>query len=393
MVAALVVVVLGAGAVLAWRLTTATPTATATERTVDVSTETIKDTVGATGTVEPLHRADLTFTSSGTVSDVTVAVGDKVTKNQVLARIDDDALQADLDAAKADYQAARDDLTSAQDSSTTTEAELNAAESKVSVQKSKLTQAEEALDAAVLRSPITGTVALVDLAEGDSVGSGSGTSTTNTTSSSAGITVISSNSYTVTTSVGSADLTKIKKGLQAEITPTGATAPIYGTVSSVAVMASETGTSGGTGTSTSSGSSATFDVSIAVTGKQKSLYAGATAAVSIIASQRADVLTVPTAAVRTADGKTVVDKLVDGQKVATPIGVGESYGAVTEVTEGLATGDQVVVTATGRGAGGTGGRTGTGSGGNQGAPGGGAGGFPAGGVPGGAGAGQQGGSR
>ena len=317
------VIVLGASGIVVWRLNAASSAGTSTQRTVTVSEQTIKETVGTTGTVEPRHRADLSFSSSGTITHVYVGVGDKVSKGERLAAIDDDELRADLTAAKADYQAAQDDQATTQDNADSTDAELKAASSKVVAQRSKVRQARAAVKAAILRSTIKGTVAEVDIAKGDSVGSSTGSSGTGSSgtgssgtgssggsdsSASADVTVISTSSYTVSTSVGSSDLSKIKKGLQAEIITTGSTEPFYGTVSSVAVMASSS-----TATTSGSAGSATFDVTIDVTGHPSKLYAGATATVSIIVRQRDNVLTVPTAAISTSNGKTTVDKLVDGK--------------------------------------------------------------------------------
>lgn len=402
-VAAVALVLLGGGGALAWHLIRPGTSATATERTTTLSRETVKETVGATGTVEPARRADLTFGASGTVTSVKVAVGDTVAQGDVLATLNDDDLQADLDAAQADLESAQDEEDTAEDDASSTTAELNAAKAKVAVDKSAVSSAQTALDAAKLRATFAGTVAQVGVAKGDTVGSssssgssssgsgstgsGSGSAGSGSTAStsSAAVTVISTNRYTVEASVGSADLAKVKKGLQAQITTTGSTSTVFGTVSSVAVMAS-TGTTSGTTT----GSSATFPVTIAVTGTRKDLYAGATATVSIIVSQRDDVLTVPTAAISTANGQTVVTKLVGTNKVATPVTLGTSYGATTEVTKGLAEGDQVVVTIPVRAAGGNAsGRSSTGTGGYGGFGGGtggagyGGGAPPAGGQPGG----------
>ena len=395
-VAVAALVLLGGGGALAWSLTRASATPAATERTTTLAKETVKETVGATGTVEPARRADLTFGASGTVTKVDVAVGDTVAKGDVLATLDDDDLQADLDAAQADLESAQDDLDTAEDDSDSTTAELNAAKAKVAVDKSAVSTAQTALDAAKLRATFAGTVAAVGVAKGDTVGSGSsssgssgstGSGTSTSSTSSAAVTVISTNRYTVEASVGSADLAKVKKGLQAQITTTGSTSTVFGTVSTVAVMAS-TGTSTGTGAA-ASGTSATFPVTIAVTGTRKDLYAGATATVSIIVNQRDGVLTVPTAAISSANGQTVVTKLVGTTKVPTPVTLGTSYGATTEVTKGLAEGDQVVVTIPGRTAGGNAsgrsstGTRGYGGGGYGGTGGGGTGGFGGGAAPGG----------
>ncbi len=365
--------------------------ATTFTRTATASTQTVQTTVGTTGTLEPKRQADLSFASSGTVTKVYVSVGDKVEKGDVLARIDDSSLEADVAAAKADLTAAKSNLSDLEDDSDATDTAIASATAQVKLKESALSQAETALDAAALRSTINGTVAEVGVAKGDQVGSGtsgsgtsgsgtsgSGTSGSGSSTSSAAVTVISTNTYVVDTSVGSADLAKLKVGLQAVITPTGDTEPIYGTVATVGVMASSSSSSSG------STSTASFPVTIDVTEAQKSLFAGASATVSIIVEQRDNVLVVPTAAVTTVDGKTVVQKVVNGSPVQTDVTIGSTYGNQTEITKGLSNGDEVQIsfarqttgTRSGSGTGGTGGFGGTGrTGGGTGGFGGGTGGF------------------
>jgi hypothetical protein len=137
----------------------------------------------------------------------------------------------------------------------------------------------------------------------------------------------------VQASVGSHDLPKIKKGLQAEITPTGSTTKVFGTVKSVGIVASSSSSGG-----------ATFPVTILVTGNPKGLYAGGAADVVIIVKQLDNVLTVPTNALHTESGKTVVHQLRNGAQVSTPVTVGTTFGAVTQILSGLRTGDKVVGT-------------------------------------------------
>src|SRR6478609_2785799 len=152
-------------------------TTTVTTRTVPAGTQTMQTTVGTTGTLEPKRRADLSFTSSGTVTSVAVSVGDKVTRGQVLARIDDSSLQADVDAAQADLGAAQSNLSDLTDSSEATSTAIAAARAQVKLKKSTLSQAKAALKAATLRSTIAGTVAAVNIAKGDQVGSGNDSGT------------------------------------------------------------------------------------------------------------------------------------------------------------------------------------------------------------------------
>lgn len=333
-----VAVLLGAGGGGFYLLNAGKATATSVERTAEVTTQTLKETVGSTGTIEPMQRADLSFAVSGTVDAVKVAVGDRVKASAVLATIDDAALKADLDTAEADLAAAQDQLDEAEDDGS--DAEVESAEAQVALKYAQRDQAEKALDQATLTSPIDGTVAVVDIAPGDNVGGGdasggSGAATGSGSTESAAITVISTTSYEVQTSVTGTDLTKIKKGLQAEITPTGATEPLYGTVASIGVLADEA----------EDGTSATFAVTIKITGKPKGVYAGSSADVSIIVRQIPDAITVPTAAITTnADGKPVVRKKSGEATTETVIEIGDSFGESTQVLSGLSAGDQVVIT-------------------------------------------------
>jgi len=96
--------------------------------------------------------------------------------------------------------------------------------------------------------------------------------------------------------------------------------------------------------SSSSSGSASFPLSIAVTGSPKGLYAGGAADVAIIVRQVENLLSVPTNAVPTESGKTVVHQMRDGVQVSTPVTVGTTYGTVTQVLSGVKAGDKVVGT-------------------------------------------------
>ena len=359
----------GGGTWAATRPSAAEPTSTL----VTVSQGTIRQTVSASGTIAPAQQADLSFAVSGTVTAVPATVGDKVAKGATLATVGADDLRTAVDSAQAGVDAAAEQVTAQQDASST---QLAAANAQLAAAKSKLTAAQQSLADATLTAPFAGTVASVDIAVGDRLGSTGGSTAASQgnatgTASAAQIVVISTDGWLVNASVGSADLGQVKKGLQVEITPTGGTAKVFGTVSSVGIIASSSSTG-----------SATFPVTVAITGKPTGLYAGATGAVAIIVRQVTDVLTVPTFALRTVDGRTVVRQLKDGKQVDTEVKLGTAYGATTQVLSGLKAGDQVVVEASQPGAN-TGGGQRPGRTGGAGNPAGGGppGGFPPGGFP------------
>lgn len=335
------VVLAGAGG--AWLLLRGDETAAAATTTATVSTETIQQTVTASGTLAAATTADLSFDVSGTVTAVYVEPGDTVREGQRLARVDDDVLAAELDAAESALDAAETSL-SEHSSDGASDEQIAADEASVVAAESSLEQAQEALDGAVLRSTIAGSVTAVGIEVGDRAGSGSGSSggatavTGNASASSgsdagASITVVTSGSFVLDATVASSDVDKIEKGLQAELTVSGVDETVYGTVSEVGLVA-ETDSTG----------AAAFPVTIKVTGTRDDLYAGSSADVAIIVSQRSDVLTVTSRALQTDGDTTYVDRVGDdGTTERVDVQTGETSGMVTEITSGLVEGDVVQV--------------------------------------------------
>ncbi|HKT56907.1 MAG TPA: biotin/lipoyl-binding protein [Microbacterium sp.] len=361
-VAGVVVVAVVAGGLVIRARANAQPTL----QTVAATTTTMQQTVSASGTVASADEADLSFGSAGTVTAVDVTVGQRVSKGQALATID----TTQLSSAVAVAQAQVDQAQAAVDAGGTS-AQQASANAQLASADASLASAKAALADATMRSPISGVVAAVNIAVGDQVGSGSsgtgtgrsgasggsgtgstGTGSTGSGSSSTAISVISTSSWVVDATVGSADLASLKKGLEATITLSGSTTPVFGTVQSIGVVAQS---SSGTNTG-----SAQFPVVIAVTGSPAGLYSGTDATVSIVVKQLQNVLVVPTLAVHTTNGKTEVTVMHNGRRVQTPVTIGSIFGTRTQITAGLKSGDQVVVPVfTPTGTTGTGTRTGT----------------------------------
>ncbi len=330
----------------------AAQTTAATTTTQTVSTGTIKQSVSASGTLAPAVDDTLTFSSSGVVTSVLVSEGQSVTKGQKLATIDSASLAATVAQDKAtvasDEAKVDDDQTN-----DATAAQLAADEAAVTAAANQLASAETALAGATLLSPVTGVVAAVGFTVGESVsgsgsasgsgstsgsssgagsgGSGSGATTT-TASSSSGIEVISTNSWLVNATVDATSVGLIKAGNQAQLAVTGATGTVYGTISSVAVLSS------------SSGTTASYPVAIAVTGSPSGLHDGESVTATLIYKQLSNVIVVPAAALhRSSSGGEYVEKLVSGKPVQTTVQVGVTSGAETQVTSGLSAGDTIQV--------------------------------------------------
>jgi macrolide-specific efflux system membrane fusion protein len=313
-------------------------------RTVQAELGTQTLTVSLDGTLSPRKQSDVDFAVSGTVTKVYVKAGDKVSKGEKLARIDDDTLQNAVDLAEANLTTAEANLDEVYDNDGSSAA-ITSAKAQVRSATAALTSAKEDLKDAVLRSPLAGTVASVDLEVGDTVGSGSSSgsssgSTSSTASSSstssAQFVIIATAKWKLEGSIGAADLGSVKAGQKVSISTDATTDELTGTVASVGIVA----------TSTSDDGTATFPVVINLSGTHTDLYSGTTASAVITTGSYDDVLTVPTAAVTSQDGKTVVTKVTDGSNSTVEVEVGKVFGSYTQITSGLSEGDSVLISFT-----------------------------------------------
>jgi len=378
LIAAAVVILLGGATGLILWLTGSAPATglVVTTETVKVTTGTIKQTVAASGTIEPASQASLDFAVSGTVTAVDVKAGQVVTSGETLASVGTSALQSDVDAASAQLTAAQARQTS-DASSNAAATQIDSDEAAVTSAESALTTAQTNLADASLTSTISGTVASVSLVVGQQVtgsgGSGTGgtgnggsdaaaATGTGTGSSTSQIVVIGTNSYLVNTTVDDTQIGQIADGDQATLIPTGSTTTDYGTVASIGLIA------------TQSSDVATFPVVIDVTGDPAGLFAGSTADIAIIVKQLNNVVEVPTAAITyTSSGQAEVTQVVGGKDVSRSVDVGEAALGETQITSGVKSGDRIlerVITfkaGSGRGTGGAGLFGGTGTGGLGGA--------------------------
>lgn len=343
---AAVVVLGGVGAGTFFLLRPASTSATRTfTRDVQATSGDQTQTVSLDGTLSPRKQSNVNFSVSGTVTSVKVKAGDKVTKGQKLATIDDSSLQNAVDLAEANLASAKANRTEVYDNDGSSAAKKSA-NAQVTSAAAALTSAQDDLKDAVLRSPITGTVASVDLEVGDTVGSSSGSSgnssstgslsSSSSSSSSASFVIIETAKWKVEGSIGAADLSSVKAGQKVSVTTDASTDALSGTVASVGIVA----------TSTSDDGTATFPVVINLSGNHTDLYSGTTATAVITTGSYTDVLTIPTAAIKSENNKTVVTKVSGDQTSTVEVEVGKVFGTYTQITSGLSEGDTVRISFT-----------------------------------------------
>ncbi|MDR1790888.1 MAG: efflux RND transporter periplasmic adaptor subunit [Propionibacteriaceae bacterium] len=301
-------------------------------QTAAVEYNNLSETVGLEGTLSPAVTANLSFSVSGTVTKVYVKVGEQVAKGDKLAAVSKDDLQDAVTLAKANLTSAKADYTDAKSNGTS--AQIKSAKAQVAAAEASLATAKSNLSDAVLKSTIDGTIAEVNVSVGDTIGGQSSSSGASmpgdVSSSSAAFLILDTSAWQVEGTVSAADVSQVKSGQTVAVTVGEDLTPVAGTVAAVGMVA----------TSSMDGQ-ATFPVTVTIDEPNESFYSGTTASAQITVSESGNVLTVPTAAVL-ADGDQTYVTMADGS--TRDITIGKTVGDLTEVTDGLAEGEEVQYT-------------------------------------------------
>jgi len=317
-------------------------------RTIAAAQGTVTATVSSSGTVRSASTASATFGTSGTVTAIKVQVGDKVTKGQVLATVDDKASQRQLTAARSNLDAAEAALDRAQDAdSDTSEAEAQVDEAKLNVD-----EAEDAVAGTTLKAPMAGTVTAVNGTVG---GSASGTASSGGNASSSGgnapggaarsgdtgtgsssasfIEIANLSRLEVAASVAEADATKLKSGQSGTVTWNAL--PSARSTAKLAAIDPN---------ATTENSVVTYGVTFTLDDLPEGVRAGQSVNVSVTVGQADMVVYVNSAAVTSAGNRHTVTVLDNGQRVVRAVEVGLKGDSTTEIKSGLAVGEQVLIT-------------------------------------------------
>lgn len=214
------------------------------------------------------------------------------------------------------------DLGGATESSSPSAEDLIAYQKAVDAAEDELAVAQQAIDQATIVSPIDGRVATVGLAAGDEVEAASST---------ASIVVVGDGGFEVSTSVSVKDLPDLEVGQPAQVIPDGASDPVAGEIVRIGI------------TPDTSGSTATYTVTIGLTGDTSTMRNGSTASVVIVTSAAEEALAVPTSAVTVDGDRSSVRVVSDGAAEEVEVDTGAVGATWTEILDGVEEGDEVVL--------------------------------------------------
>jgi HlyD family secretion protein len=236
--------------------------------------------------------------------------------NQLLGGTTNDV--AISEATVAQRQAALDALKAPPTERDLAAAEANLAQAEASLARAKLNRAH-----AELVAPFAGTVAVVNIKVGDSIGASGQT---------AAIQLVDDSAFHVDVDISEADLGRLKLGQEAQVELDALPGQVLsGTLDYIAP------------TGTTQQNVTTYQSRVTLKPTNQLLRVGLSAAVSIITDKRTGVLLVPSGAVRETDSGPQAQVKRGSDTALVPIKIGLVGDAQTEVISGLQEGDVVVL--------------------------------------------------
>ena len=352
-IAVIVIVVI---AVAAWALSGGKKEEEINFKEEAVKTETLQNSVTATGTIEAVTSVTVGTQVSGIVNKLYVDYNSQVKKGQVIAELDKTNLLSELNTAKANlasatsnlsYQAAnmnryqtlyKKGLVSADEYEN---ALLNYRQAKEQVASSKenVQKAQTNLGYATITSPIDGTVISKSVEEGQTVAASFNTPELFTIAKDL-------TNMQVVANVDEADIGGVKEGDRVTFTVDAYPDDTFeGTVKQVRLEA------------TTTNNVVTYEVVISAPNADLKLKPGLTANVTIYTQERSGVLAVANKALRFTPTKETVGKdmkivdckgknkvwtLSDKTLTAHPVTIGQTDGIHTEIIKGIRKGQKIV---------------------------------------------------
>lgn len=318
-------------------------------------TSVIKQTPGrssavltASGYIVAQREASVSSKGTGVLVYLGVVEGDKVKKGQIIARLDDRDIVAQLDEAKSSLQLFQAQLKEVENNynrekelfsrGLSSQQTLDQAETayksllaNIDIAEARIRAAEVALENMIIRAPFDGTV-LTKNAEVGEIVAPFGASTT---SRAAVVTIADMNSLMVEADVSESNIEKIKQDIDCEITLDSNPGKSYqGYVFKIVPTADR--------------SKATVLVKVAFKRYDSSVLPEMSAKVSFLSEKSKEeedmtpVLTAPLSAVEDVGGQKIVYVIVDDAAVRKEITTGRLFGSYVEVTSGLSEGEKII---------------------------------------------------
>lgn len=305
--------------------------------------------LNASGYVVAQRKAAIASKGTGRLIYLGVVEGDQVKKGQIIGKLENDDILAQIEEAKANLKLYEADLQNAnnllnrekelfakglstQQSLEQTEANYNRLLASIEVAKARIKQYEVALENTLIRAPFDGTVLTKNAEVGEIVAPFGGS----TTSKTAVVTIADMNSLLVETDVSESNIERILVNQDCEIILDAYPEKSYqGFVFKIVPTADR--------------SKATVLVKVGFKNYDSRVLPEMSAKVSFFTEQidtsilnQKLLLIIPSSAVREVNGKKYIFRIVENKAKKFEVTLGETLGSYVEVISGVRVGDKVI---------------------------------------------------
>lgn len=305
--------------------------------------------LNASGYVVAQRKAAIASKGTGRLIFLGVVEGDKVTKNQIIGKLENTDILPQLEEAKANLQLYKADLNSAentlnrerelfqkglssQQSFDLAEANYNRLLASIEIASARIKQYEVAIENTLIRAPFDGTVLTKNAEVGEIVAPFGGS----TTSKTAVVTIADMKSLLVEADVSESNIEKINVGQDCEIILDAYPEKSYSAYVFKIVP-------------TADRSKATVLVKVGFKNYDSRVLPEMSAKVSFFTepvdtsvTNQKPILVIPSSAVRNIDGENLVFTVSDNKAVKNEITTGQTLGSYVEVISGLKSGQKVI---------------------------------------------------
>lgn len=326
--------------------------------TQEVKKGTLSSTIIASGSIVVDAQETVDPTINGTIADLSIKVGDTVKKGDYLFSVINDDLDANVAQSTASYQQAVNNLASAKNQKLSAEAEYRVADkkddkdddaytkrqlevikNKISLAEGEIIQSQKNLSASAasyrnivsdagkrkVTSPIAGTIIEVSIKNGDELGS----SSSNAIQSA--IIVGDLNTLKAEIPVNEVDITKVAVGQKVSITLDALEGTEFkGEVEKIDSI----------GVATSG--VVNYGVTVKFDKLDDKMKPTMSVSAIIAVSEKKDVITVPSGAIKNGRNGDYVEILENGAPKRVMVTLGDNNDTDTEITSGVAVGDKVI---------------------------------------------------
>ena len=290
---------------------------------VQLTPEAFTEELVLAGRIEPWVEVDVSTELGGTVEEVNFDKGQYVRSGRVLTRIGSDLRAAELEAAEADLldaEAQFNKTSNLLEKQAVTRQELVSATSRYKMAQARAQQAKIRLERSILKAPISGVAISRHVEPGEVVLPGAAITTLHDV-----------RRLKVTTGVPENDISYFKVGGQATVTVDAYPGREFeGRIHYLGPAASETNRS--------------FPVEVALANEANELRPGMIARVSLVKDTYPDALVVPRDALLERDEGSAVFVVEDGRARQRQVVTGPSEANRVVILEGLAAGEELVLT-------------------------------------------------